>query len=125
MGSDQWRYSLAIKISPDFNSTTFGQHHFQRAGSRFAAVALDPSHLDLHQSLAFALSLGFHPAPSEPTPQCAQRQIMLLTKFTPTPSAGFDLLHQPFELLSASPLPNANHSDFRHADSASKTRPGR
>jgi hypothetical protein len=28
-----------------------------------------------------------------------------------------------FDLLAASPLPNANLSDFRHADSASKNTP--
>ena len=40
-------------------------------------------------------------------------------------TAGFEFRHQMFDLLAASPLPNANLSDFRHADSASKTRPRR
>jgi hypothetical protein len=48
---------------PDFNAPAFGQHYFQRAASRSAAVALDPSHLHLNQSLTFALSVDFHPAP--------------------------------------------------------------
>ena len=63
--------------------------------------------------------------PSEPTLQCAQCQIMLLTRFTPSQSTGFEFRHQPFDLLAASPLPNVNLSDFRHAHSASKTRPVR
>jgi hypothetical protein len=54
---------------------------------------------------------------------------MLLTKFTPPQSTGFEFCHQAFDLLAASPLLNANLSDFRHADSASdsasKTRPVR
>jgi hypothetical protein len=50
---------------------------------------------------------------------------MLPTKFTPQQPTGFEFRHQPFDLLAASPLPNANLSDFRHADSASKTRPVR
>jgi hypothetical protein len=48
---------------------------------------------------------------------------MLLTKFTPPQSLIFGFRHQAFDLLAALPLPNANLSDFRHADSASKTRP--
>jgi hypothetical protein len=50
---------------------------------------------------------------------------MLLTKFTPPQPTGFEFRHQPFDLLAALPLPNANLSDFRHADSASKTCPVR
>jgi hypothetical protein len=42
--------------------------------------------------------------------------------FRPT---GFEFRHQPFDLLAASPLPNVNLSDFRDADSASKSRPVR
>jgi hypothetical protein len=78
-----------------------------------------------NQSLTFALSVDLHPALSEPSLQCAQRQIMLATKFAPPQSAGFEFRHQLFDLLAASPLPNANLSDFCHADSASKTRPVR
>jgi hypothetical protein len=48
---------------------------------------------------------------------------MLVTKFAPSQSTGFEFPHQSFHLLAASPLPNANLSDFRHIDSASKTRP--
>jgi hypothetical protein len=124
-GSDQARQGLSIKISPDFNSPTLGQHYFQSAGSWSAAVALHPSHLHLNQSLTFALSLDFHPSPSEPTLQRAQRQIMLVTKFAPPQSTGFEFPHQSFDLLAASSLPNANLSDFRHVDSASKTRSAR
>ena len=43
----------------------------------------DPSHLHLNQPLTFTLSVDFHPAPFEPTLQCARCQIMLLTKFAP------------------------------------------
>jgi len=50
---------------------------------------------------------------------------MLLTKFTPPQPTGFEFRHQSFDLLAASPLPNPNLSDFRHADIASKTRPVR
>jgi hypothetical protein len=50
---------------------------------------------------------------------------MLLTKFTPLQSAGFEFRHQPFDLLAASPLSDANLSDFCHADSASKKRAAR
>jgi hypothetical protein len=35
---------------------------------------------------------------------------------------SFEFRHQPLDLLAASPPPNANLSDFGHADSASKTR---
>ena len=59
----------------------------------------------------------------EPTLQCAHRQIMLLTKFTPPKPTGFEFRHQAFDLLAASPLPNANHSDFRHADVHQKHAP--
>src|SRR6476660_6904499 len=59
----------------------------------------------------------------QPTLQCAQRQIVFVTKFAPPQSAGFEFRHQLFDLLAASPLPNANLSDFCHADSASKTAP--
>src|SRR5260370_27130225 len=111
-----------MKIPTDFNAPAFGQHYFQRGGSRSAAVALDPSHLHLNQSLTFALSVDFHPALSEPTLQCAERQIMFLTKFAPAQSTAFEFRHQSFDLLAASPLPNANLFDFRHADSAAKTR---
>jgi hypothetical protein len=38
---------------------------------------------------------------------------------------GFEFRHQAFDLLTASPLPNANGSNVRHADSASNTRPVR
>ena len=34
---------------------------------------------------------------------------------------SFEFRHQPLDLLAASPPPNANLSDFGHADSASKT----
>ena len=78
--------------------------------SRSAAVALDPTKLYLNQSLSFAFSLGFHPAPSDPAVQCPQRQIMLLTKFALPQSTGFEFCHQPSDLLAASPLPNANLS---------------
>jgi hypothetical protein len=91
--------------------------------SRSAAVALDPTKLHLNQSLSFAFSLDFHPAPSEPALQCPQRQIMLLTKFAPPQSTGFEFCHQPSDLLAASPFPNANLSDFHHADSASTNMP--
>jgi hypothetical protein len=84
--------------------------------------ALYPSHLHLDQSLTFPLSLDFHPAPFEPTLQCAKRQIMFVTKFAPTQSTGFEFPHQSFDLFAASPLPNANLFDFCHADTASKTR---
>jgi hypothetical protein len=47
---------------------------------------------------------------------------MFLTKFAPPQSTGFEFRHQSFDLLAVSPLPNANLSDFRHADNASKTR---
>jgi hypothetical protein len=47
---------------------------------------------------------------------------MLATKFAPPQSTGFEFRRQSFDFLAASPLPNANLSDFRHADSASKTR---
>jgi hypothetical protein len=47
---------------------------------------------------------------------------MFVTKFAPAQSTGFEFRHQPFDLLAASPLPNANLFDFRHANSASKTR---
>jgi hypothetical protein len=50
---------------------------------------------------------------------------MLLTKFTPPQPTGFEFRHQAFDLLAASPLPKANLSDFRHANSAAKTRPVR
>jgi hypothetical protein len=50
---------------------------------------------------------------------------MFATKFAVPQSIGFEFPHQSFDLLAASPLPNANLSDFRHADSASKTRPVR
>jgi hypothetical protein len=50
---------------------------------------------------------------------------MLVTKFAPPQPTGFEFSHQSLDLLAASPLPNANLSDFRHADSASKTRPVR
>ncbi|MGA8658910.1 MAG: hypothetical protein WB586_22495, partial [Chthoniobacterales bacterium] len=76
-------------------------------------------------SLTFVLSVDFHPASSEPTLQCAQRQIMLVTKFAPPQSTGFEFSYQSFDLLAASPLPNAYLSDFRHADTTSKTRPAR
>jgi hypothetical protein len=46
-----------------------------------------------------------------------------LTKFTPPQPTGFEFRHQPFDLLAASPPSNANLSDFRHANNASKTRP--
>jgi hypothetical protein len=46
---------------------------------------------------------------------------MLLTKFAPPQPTGFEFPHQSLDLLAASPLPNANLSDFRHADSASKS----
>jgi hypothetical protein len=59
---------------------------------------------------------------SEPALQCAQRQIMFVTKFALPHSTGFESPHQSFDLMATSPLPNANLSDFRHADSASKTR---
>jgi hypothetical protein len=85
----------------------------------------DPSHLHLNQPLTFTLSVDFHPAPFEPTLQCARRQIMLLTKFAPPQPTGFEFPHQSLDLLAASPLPNASLSDFRHADSASKTHPAR
>jgi hypothetical protein len=62
-----------------------------KRGSQSAIIALDPSHLHLNQSLTFALSLDFHPEPSEPMLQCAQRQIMLLTKFTPLQPTGFEI----------------------------------
>jgi hypothetical protein len=68
------------------------------------------------------LSVDFHPAPPEPTLQCAERQIMFLTKFAPPQSTAFEFRHQSFDLLPASPLPKANLFDFRHAHSASKTR---
>jgi hypothetical protein len=84
-----------------------------------------PAKLQLNQSLSFALSLHFHPAPSETTLQCARRQIMLLTKFTPPQPTGSEFRHQAFDLLAAPSLPNANLSDFSHADSGSKTRPVR
>jgi hypothetical protein len=77
------------------------------------------------QSLTFALSVDFHPAPFEPTLQCAKRHIMSVTKFAPAQSTGFEFRHQPFGLWAASPLPNANLFDFRHPNSASKTRPAR
>jgi hypothetical protein len=51
-----------------------------------------------------------------------QCQIMLLTKFAPPQSTGFEFPHQSFDLLAVLPLPNANLSDFRRADSASRTR---
>jgi len=35
---------------------------------------------------------------------------------------SFEFRRQPLDLLAASPLSNANLSDFGHADSASKTR---
>jgi hypothetical protein len=92
---------------------------------RVLRCAGSPSQLYLNQSLSFSLALDFHPAPSEPTLQCAQRQIMVLTKFTPLQPTGFEFRHQTFDLLAASPLANANLSDFRHADTASKTRLGR
>jgi hypothetical protein len=41
-------------------------------------VALDPSHLHINQSFTLALSLDFHPAPSEPTLQFAGRQIVFM-----------------------------------------------
>jgi hypothetical protein len=47
---------------------------------------------------------------------------MFVTKFAPAHSTGFEFLHQSFDLSAASPLPNAYLFDFRHADSASKTR---
>src|SRR5215831_16924427 len=59
-----------------------------------AAVALHPSHLHPNQSLSFALSLDFHPTPSEPTLQCAQRQIVFVTKFALPQSTGFEFRHQ-------------------------------
>jgi hypothetical protein len=46
-----------------------------------------------------------------------------LTKFTPPQPTDFEFRHQPFDLLAASPPSNANLSDFRHANNASKTRP--
>jgi hypothetical protein len=69
-----------------------------------------------------SLILDFHPALSEPTLQCAERQIMFLTKLAPAQSTAFEFRHQSFDLLAVSPLPKANLFDFRHADSASKTR---
>jgi hypothetical protein len=56
---------------------------------------------------------------------CKRPARMLLTKFAPPQSTAFEFPHQLFDLLAASPLPNANLSDFRHADSTSKTRPAR
>jgi hypothetical protein len=47
---------------------------------------------------------------------------MLLTKFAPPQSTGFEFPDQSFDLLAVSPPPNANLSDFGHADIASKTR---
>jgi hypothetical protein len=67
----------------------------------------------------------FCAAPSEPTLQCAKRPIMLVTKFAPPQSTGFEFPHQSFGLLAASPFPNTYLSDFRHADTKSKTRPAR
>jgi hypothetical protein len=58
----------------------------------------------------------------EPTLQCAKGLIMLVTKFASARSTGFKFRHQSFDLLAASPLPNASLSDFRHTDSASRTR---
>jgi hypothetical protein len=43
-------------------------------------------------------------------PRCA-------TKFALPQSTGFEFRHQPFDLLAASPLPNASLSDFHHAGS--------
>jgi hypothetical protein len=51
--------------------------------------------------------------------------MVFVTKFALPQSTAFEFRHQPFDLLAASPLPNANLSDFRHVDSASKTRPAR
>jgi hypothetical protein len=82
----------------------------QRASSRSAAVALQPSHLHLNQSLTFVLPVDFHPAPFEPTLQCAQRQSMFVTKFAPPQSTGFEFCHQSFDLLAASPLPTLTPS---------------
>ena len=48
---------------------------------------------------------------------------MLVTKFAPPQPTGFEFRHQLFDLLAASPLLNANFSDFRHADGASKNTP--
>jgi hypothetical protein len=78
------RKSKTTGASGRLYAPAFGQHYFQRAGSRSAAVALDPSRLHLNQSLTFALSVDFHPALFEPTLQRAERQIMFLTKFAPT-----------------------------------------
>jgi len=43
---------------------------------------------------------------------------MFVTKFASPQSTGFEFPHQSFDLLAASPLPNANLSDFRDANSA-------
>ena len=43
-----------------------------------------------------------------------------LTKFTPPQPTDFEFRHQPFDLLAASPPSNANLSDFRHANNASR-----
>jgi hypothetical protein len=83
---------------------------------------LDPSHLDLNQPFISALWLELHPAPLEPSLQCAQCQIMLLTKFAPPKSTGFEFPHQSLNFLAASPLPDANLYNFRHPDTASKKR---
>jgi hypothetical protein len=71
------------------------------------------------------LSVDFHPALSEPTPQYAQRQIMLAAKSLRRSLLVSNSVDQPFDLLAASPLANANPSDFRHSDSASKNTPVR
>ena len=84
---------------PSVNTT------FQRAGSRSAALALDPSHLHLNQLLIFALSVDFHPAPFEPSLQCTQRQMMLMTKCAPPQSTGFEFPHQSFALFAARRFP--------------------
>jgi hypothetical protein len=47
---------------------------------------------------------------------------MFVTKFAPPQSTGFEFPQKSFDLLAASPLPNANLFDFCHANSASKTR---
>jgi hypothetical protein len=45
--------------------------------------------------------------------------------FAPPQPTDFEFRHQSLDLLAASPLQNAYLSDFRHADTASKTRPVR
>jgi hypothetical protein len=112
-------YLIAFSYTFSLSDTVFRYQFLRLARIR----SIPPSHLHLNQSLTFALSVDFHPAPSEPTLQCAKHQIMLVTKFAPPQSTGFEFPHQSFDLLAASPLPNANLSDFRHARQCIKNTP--